>query len=276
MPFNNDSDLIAGMRNGQWIEVAKGTLTAEGIGTYQSLWKAAGMPAAGANPPAFNAGSGYVPTKDTTGAIAWSNPTNPAIAVLAGMNFEFATAGTLFLCDRMWACSGFGTVSTSLQSITTPGTLPSGRDPESGADVIPFIEIYTAPGATGATWTVTGTDANGNTGRTWVAAHPANAETVGQMVMLLPGGGSPASTLGMRAPASFQASASSGTAGDVGITLARYVGDVTSIANQSKGFRGPFDLGLRRIYDDSCLMLRVLCSTTSTGLINGRLLAAKN
>lgn len=264
------------MRAGQWIEVAKGSLTSEGIGLYQSLWKAAGMPAAGASPPVFSAGSGYVPDRTTTGAIPYSNPVSPAISVLAALNFEFATAGTLFLCDRMWACSGFSTVSTSLQSITTPGNLPIGRDPDSGADVIPFLEVYTAPGATGATWTVTGTDANGNANRTWTYTHPANAETVGQMMMLLPGGGSPASTLGMRQANSFQASISSGTAGDVGITLCRYIGDVTSSSNQSRGFRGPFDNGLRRIYDDSCLMLRVLCSTTSTGLINGRILAAKN
>ena len=46
MPFNNESDLIAGMRNGEWLQYDKGSLTAEAAGTWQSLWKAAGGPAA--------------------------------------------------------------------------------------------------------------------------------------------------------------------------------------------------------------------------------------
>lgn len=277
MPFNNQSDEIAGQRNGQWIEFAKGSVTSEGVGTYQSLWKAAGMPAAAATPPAFNAGSGYVPDKSTLGALPYVNPASGAVGILSVINIDrFVTAGCLVICDRLWACSGFGTVVTTAQNVTTPGTLPTGRDPNNGADVIPFLEVYTAPGATGATWTVTGTDALGNTNRTWVYTHQANAETVGQLLPLLPGGASPAATLGMRQANSFQASVSSGTAGDVGITLLRWIGDVASPANDQRAFKGPDDCGRRQIFDDSCLMLRVLCSTTSTGLIQGRLLVAKN
>lgn len=276
MPFNTDSDLIAGQRNGQWPEIAKGSVTSEGIGTYQSLWKAAGMPAAGANPPLFSAGSGYVPTSATAGAIPFSNPVAPAITVLSNIIMEFATAGSLMICDRLWACSGFATNTANLQSITTPGVLPSGRDPFNGSDVIPMLEVYTAPGATGATCTVTGTDALGNTNRTWTYTHPANAETVGQMVQLLPGGASPAAVLGMRVPVSLQWSGTTGGAGDVGITLIRFLANVTTNANQSMRDKGPFDLGLRRVYDDSCLMMRMLCSATNTGLINGRICLAQN
>jgi hypothetical protein len=276
MPFNTESDLIAGQRNGQWLLYTKGSLTAEGIGTWQSLWKANGQPAAGATPPAFGSGSGYVPTKDTAGAIGFGNPTSPAISALALMDFEFATAGRLQICDRLWACSGFSTVSTSAQNVVTPGSLPSGRDPFNGADVTPFIEVYTAPGATGATWTMTGVDAAGNTGRTWTYTHPANAETVGQMMQLLPGGASPATVLGCRQVTSFQCSVSSGTAGDVGVTLLRKIGKVTARAASDIGYRDYAQLGLRQVYDDSCLMGRVMCSTTSTGLIDGEILLAQN
>lgn len=276
MPFNTDSDLIAGQRNGQRPEIAKGSLTSEGVGLYQSLWKAPGMPAAGASPPAFNAGSGYVPTSATTGAITFSNPTAPAITVLSNLIFEFATAGSLMICDRLWACSGFSTTVTTAQNVTTPGNLPSGRDPFTGADVVPFLEVYSAPGATSATWTMTGTDALGNTNRTWTYAHPANAETVGQMMQLLPGGASPASVLGCRQVTSLTCSVSSGTAGDVGVTLVRFIAHITTSVNQSMIAKGPFDVALPRVYDDSCLMMRVLCSTTSTGLINGRVVLAQN
>lgn len=276
MPINGESDLIAAQRLGQRLAYIKGSATAEGIGTWLSLWKVAGQPAAGSNPPAFNAGSGYSPTKDTAGALNFGNPTAPAITVLSLMDFQLATAGLLELYDRLWACSGFLTNTASAQNVTTPGNLPTGRDPYNGADVIPFVEVYTAPGATGATWTMTGVDALGNTGRTWVYAHPANAETVGQMCQLLPGGASPAAVLGCRQVTSFTCSVSSGTAGDVGITLLRRLGNVIARAANDQGFKDYAQLGLPQVYDDSCIAGRVLCSTTSTGLINGEILLAQN
>lgn len=276
MPVNNDADLIAAQRLGQWPSFIKASATAEGAGTWLSLWKVAGDPAAGNNPPAFNAGSGYVPTKATLGAVQFSNPVAPAITVLTVMDFEFATAGKLQLCDRLWACSGFDTTVTTAQSVTTPGNLPAGRDPFSGGDVYPFLEVYTAPGATGATWTLTGTDALGNANRTWTYAHPANAETVGQMMQLLPAGGSPASVLGCRQVTSLTCSVSSGTAGNVGVTLVRKLGNVLARAANDTGYKDYNQLGLRQIYDDSCIMGRVFCTTTSTGLIQGELQLGQN
>lgn len=276
MPFNNDSDLINGQRNGPWLDFIKGSATAEGAGTWLSLWKVAGQPAAGANPPLFSAGSGYVPTKDTAGAIPFPNPVSPAISVLSLMDFEFAAAGKLQLCDRIWACSGFLTNDTTVRSVTTPSILPTGRDPLNGADVIPLLEVYSAPGATGATWTMTGVDALGNTGRTWVYAHPGNAETVNQMMALLPGGASPAAVIGCRQVTSFQCSVSSGTAGDVGVTLVRKLGSVVARAANDTAFKDHNQLGLRRVFDDACIMGRVLASGTSTGLIQGELLLAQN
>lgn len=278
MPFNTDSDLINGQDKGQWIQIAKASQTTEGVGNFHSLWKANGMPGAGANPPAFNAGSGYVPTVATAGAMGFGNPASPATSIISIMRLKMPIAGALFVCDRLWACSGFSTVSTSLQSVTTPGTLPSGRLPSGPnyTEVIPWIEVYTAPGATTATWTMTGTDALGNASRTWTYTHPANAETVGQMMPLLPGGASPASHLGCQQVTGFQCSASSGTAGDVGITLARIVGMVYTTGNDQWGIAGPFDNGFARVFDDSCLMMRIGCSTTSTGFIIGQIQIAQN
>lgn len=277
MPFNTDSDLIAGQRLGQWLRPIKGAVTSEGIGTFHSLWMVAGFPPAGATPPAFNSGSGYVPTSATTGAIPFSNPTSPAISVMSLMEVRnVLVADNLIICDRLWHCSGFGTVTTSTQTVTTPGNLPSGRDPFNGADVFPFVEIYTAPGATGAVWTMTGTDALGNTNRTWAYTHPANAETVGQLCQLLPGGASPASVLGCRQVVSFACSVSSGTAGNVGISLLRELADVTVESVARPGFKDHNQLGLVRVYDDSCLMMRSLCSTTSTGRPDVKILLAQN
>ena len=107
--------------------------------------------------------------------------------VVVFLDVRSPVTGTLLVYDRLWACSGILTNTTSTQTITTPGTLTAGRDPLAGDDVEPWFEVYTAPGATGATWTLTGTDATGNSGRTWTDAHPANAETAGQFLPTVPG-----------------------------------------------------------------------------------------
>lgn len=272
MAITDESTLIAAAKGvvGSRL-IVKASAVAEGLGTYHSLWKVAGQPGAGVNPPLFSAGAGYVPTKATAGAFQFVNGAVDGDRALIKVAPVMATAGAFITYDRLWACSGFGTVVTTAQTVVTPGNLPTARDPNSGVDVLPFIEVYTAPGATAATWTITGVDAVGNAGRTWVYSHPANAESVGQMMLALPGGASPATTAGIRQVTSFTCSATSGTAGDVGITLAR----IMSPASQPLAAQGTvldaLLTGLPTVYNDSCIAAFVLCSTTSTGLIFGEL-----
>lgn len=269
MPITGQDSLTTGLAKGPKFFVVKASQTAEGAGTYHSLWKAAGQPGAGANPPAFSAGSGYSPTKATAGALPITDPTSPELAYLALLDSASATvAGGFILADRLWACSGFATNNGNLQSVTTPGNLPSGRDPNNGLDVQPWLEFYTAPGASAVTCTVTGTDAAGNTSRTWTYSKPANAESVGQMALLLPGGASPAATLGIRQVTSLQWSATTGGAGDVGVTLLRRLTSIGCLQVDRYYGKDAYQLGLPRVYDDACLFLQCLCSTTSTGIFN--------
>lgn len=274
MAITTEDGLIAALVGGERFSFYKASLTAEGAGTWSSLWKVAGNPPAGSNPPASTAGSGYIPTRSTTGALPFSNPTTDAY--LAKVAAQGATVGTLILYDRLWACSGFGTVSTSEQTITTPGTLTAARDPNNGLDVEPWLEVYTAPGATGATWTLKGTDANGTTNRTWTYTHPANAESVAQMMPLLPGGGSPAATLGCRVPTSFQASGTSGTVGDIGVTLLRRLAEIPLTLANVGSVLDAIALGLPYIADDVCLAMMVQASTTNTGVLLGNIVIAKD
>jgi len=259
-------DLIAALAAAERCGVYKATLTAEGAGTWSSLWKVAGRPAAGANPPAFGAGSGYIPTRATAGALGQQNGgTDPLRLLRAAM--AGTTVGTLIVYDRLWACSGFGTVITTEQTITTPGTLTAGRDPNGGADVEPWLEVYTAPGATTATWTFKGTDSAGTTNLTWTYTHPANAESVGQMMPLLPGGASPAATLGCDVPTSFQASATSGTAGNIGVTLIRRLVEIPLMLVNVGVVLDAIATGLVEVPDDACLAMMIQCTTTNTGVL---------
>lgn len=246
-------------------DIVKASATAEGAGTWHSLWKVAGTPAAGANPPLFSAGSGYANDDTKLGSWTYVNPAAGANDYLAQTEAIGSVAGSLVIYDRLWTCSGFGTVVTTAQNVTTPGTIPA-RDAlgaANGAGVEIWGEVYTSPGATAATWTVSYTDAGGTAGRSASYAHPANAESVGQMFPFsMP-------NPGCRAIASFQASATSGTAGDVGVTLLRRIAKIPlTVANVATVMDWAMT-GLPEIFDDSCLALMVQCTTTSTGIILG-------
>lgn len=272
MAITDESTLIAAAKGvlGSRL-IVKASAVSEGLGTYHSLWKVAGQPGVGANPPLFSAATSKIPTKATAGAFPFLNGAADGDRALIKVAPVMATAGTFIAYDRLWACSGFGTVVTTAQTVNTPENLPTARDPNFGADVLPFIEVYTAPGATTATWTLTGTDANGNTGRTWVYTHPANAESIGQMMIALPGGASPATTAGIRQLTQFQCSATSGTAGDVGVTLARLMSPASTPLTAASPVLDALLTGLPTVYNDSCVAMMVLCSTTNTGLILGEL-----
>lgn len=259
--------LIAAMRPP--VGFYKASATSEGAGTWHSLWKVAGNPGAGSNPPAYTAGSGYIPTEATAGAIPFVDPS--ASGYLARFGAAGSTVGTLILYDRVWACSGFVTNSVSAQNVTTPGTVD--RDANNAAlgdGVELWGEVYTAPGATGATWTVSYTNEAGTAGRSATYTHPANAESVGQMFPFVLAAGDK----GVRAVASLTCSISSGTAGDIGITLLRRIAEIPlTVVNVAQVLDG-VALGLPDLYDNSCLALMVQCSATNTGNILGSLVTA--
>lgn len=246
--------------------IIKPSATSEGAGLNHSLWALVGQPTNGATPPAFGAGSGYVPTRATTGAIGQPNAAggNELRAIAAGA--VGTVAGTLTIYDRLWACSGFGTVVTTAQDVVTGGAITTGRLRDGTSDYSDLElwgEVYTAPGATGATWTVQCPD-GGGTDRAWTYTHPANAESVGQMFRFSPPAGSAA---GCRVPTRFTASVSSGTAGNIGLTVLRRICDIPIALTNVAAPMAALDLGLARIRDDACLAMMVQCTATTTGLI---------
>ena len=244
----------------------KSSAAAEGLASWHSLWKVTGEPTAGANPPLYTAGSGYVPTTATTGAIGQANPAGGNNKYIASLTANNTVTGQLVLYDRLWACSGLTTNAVTTLNVTTPGTLTAGRDPNTGFDVEPWLEIYTAPGATAGLWTLTGTDSTGTAGRTWTYAHPANAETIGQMAPFVQG----TAIGGCRVVTSLGFSIASGTAGDVGITLLRRLASVSVLSNNLEAYKDMFALGMPIVYNDACLAFMMQCTTTTTGIWIGQ------
>lgn len=256
--------LIAGMKLASAF-TAIASATTEGGGYWHSFWKNMTFPGSGANPPAYTAGSGYSCTRTTAGALIFSNPVS-GNSYLARLSVQNNSPGRIILYDRLWTCSGLVTNTGTTQTVTTPGTIPS-RDINgtgNGDGVELWGEVYTAPGATGATWTVNYKDQGNNNGAA-TYTHPANAETVGQMFPFILASGD----TGVRSVVDFTCSISSGTAGDIGLTLLRRIADIPILANNTPADEDFLTLNLARIYDDSCLALMMFCNTTSSGQISG-------
>ena len=259
MAILNENDLIAALANCQVFDYEKVNQTAEGAGTYHSLWRANGLPISGAIPAS---GNGAIPDRTTLGAIPFVNPTGGNTSYLVGMDAVCNVQNTLILYDRLFHNSGLvGNVVTA-QTFTQPA-LTRFTD---GVGVEIFIEFYTSIGATACTFNVAYTDAD-NVARVGTYAHPANAESVGQMVKVVPSAGA----RGCKSVQSVTLSATSGTAGNFGITLAKRIATIAmpliNVANE----RNAIDTRLAIIPDDACLALAVLCTGTATGNHNGQI-----
>jgi hypothetical protein len=264
MAIDTRDKLIAALSSGQKLDFYKASATSEGAGLWHSLWKVAATPASAASPPVYTNGSGYVPTHDTGGAFPFTNPTPPALSYVTQFVAAGATIGKLILYDRLWTCSGITTNATATIAITTPEALT--RPNSIGLGCEAWGEVYAACGATAATWTLNYKNTLGSTGAA-IYAHPANAEAVGQMFPWPLQGGD----IGISQPVSVTFSASSGTAGDIGVTILRRILEIPLMVANVGDIYDAFFLGLPQVYDDACLAMMVMCSTTNTGIIQGSL-----
>jgi hypothetical protein len=262
LAITDEASLIAAYAGAkQKFRTFKLSATTEGAGTFFSLFKIAGGPIAGATPGS----TALVPTKDTVGALNFGmvNPTGGDKSYLSRVSICGTTAGSLYLYDRLVHVSGLSGTNTSADTainstaITRPDAL--------GEGVQAWAEFYSAIGATARTLNVRYTDQDGNTDQVGTYAHPANAESVGQIVPIVL---DPAD-VSVRAVTAYHWSGTTGTAGDFGITLRRLIaGPIPLNANQMVNLN-IFDLGFPEIPDDCCLEGVILCSTTNSGIISG-------
>jgi hypothetical protein len=249
--------------------IHKASATAEGAGTWHSLWKTGTVPLpATANPPTYGSGDATMrPTNATLGAFLLVNAGGSNTLYANKLQLNKASAGKIIIYDRLWHCSGLVTNILTTQTIAGSG-YPVNRGEANGRGVEIWVEVYTIPGATGpSTWTLNFQDAalGGSSAATYV--HPANAETAGQMMpMVMPYG-----TLSCSYPIDFTCSVSSATAGNVGITLLRPIIELPILLANYDYTAGWLQTALSRIEPNACLAIMVQCTGTSTALIRGHL-----
>ena len=246
------------------IVIDKAALTNAAAGQFFSLWTATGVPGAGAAPSAA-----AVPTKATTGALGFANQTAPATSYIAWLATAAGNNATnLEIHDRLAHMGGLSGAVTTSQGALSLVTNTPGADRLGDAnysDVQWWLEIYTALGATAVNATVAVTYDDDSTGNLAVIALGATPRQ-GRLYPLV----SAVAGRFIKAVTGVTLSATTGTAGNFGITATRPRTSLSMpLANKVETFDWS-QLGLPGVPNDSCLMLLMLCSTTSTGALRGQ------
>lgn len=267
MTISTRDQLIDALANNtSRVVIDKASLANAAAGQFFSLWTSAGQPGAGSAPT-----TAVIPTKATTGAMGFTNQTAPATSYLAWLRALTSNANqSVEVHDRVAHMAGLsGTVTTAqnaLIDLSSGGlNLDASRLGDSNfSDIRWWIEIYTALGATGVNATVNVTYDDASSGNLAVVALGATPRQ-GRMYPLI----SAVAGRFIRDVNTVTLSATTGTAGNFGITATRpRTGIDVDVANKGAAFDWA-QLGLPEIANDSCLFLVVPCSTTSTGTIRG-------
>lgn len=260
MTITTRDKLIAALAsNNSRIIMDKASLGSVAIGAFYSHWRATGQPGQGAIPTAV-----AVPDHTLTGAIGFAQQTAPATSYLALLEAALSATNTLEIHDRLCHMGGLSgtvataqTVSVDFNSLLATNNLSARIGDSNYSEVQWWLEWYTATGGTAVTATVNVTYNDGTTGNLTGAALAA-ARPAGFMLAL--NNLIPAADSGkfIRGVNSVTLSATTGTAGNFGVTATRYrAGMLTPLANAR--FTSDWaQLGLPEIPNSSCLFPLIL------------------
>ena len=243
--------------------VAGVAATAPIAGRGCSLWTYDGYPAGGTAP-----GAAAIPTRTTTGAIPFTAAGGTREKWLISTGIVPQVAGVYVLYDRLFHISGLAGNSTADQTVQGATPTPALTRNTGGIGNFAFYEIYTAIGTTSTTLTMTYTDQDGNTGITStinIGATAFREVTRAQRIPLAAGDS------GIRAIEKVKLTATTGTAGDFGITIAQPLAWIPVGAPGVGGWRD-FTTGLPgipKIDNNACLALFFIPATTTASEVWG-------
>jgi hypothetical protein len=223
--------------------------TAPLAGRGCSLWRYDGQPGRGFIPTGTE-----IPDRTTIGSIQFAAPGGSRDKHLISASITPSVAGVYLLYDRILHNGGLSGTATTSQTVqgTTPS--PALTRNTGGAGNMVFYEIYGGIGTVSTTLTMTYTDENGNTGQTStinIGANGFREELRAQRIPLADG------DKGVRAVASVQLTATTGTAGNFGITIAQPLAWIPVGSGGTMGWRDYTTglPGIPTIHPDACLAL---------------------
>lgn len=250
--------------------IDKASIGSTAAGQYFSLWRATGQPGQGAIPAAA-----ATCNHTLTGAIGFDQQTAPATSYGGWANIVLSnSAAALEIHDRLMHMGGLNGTLTTAQTVgidfdgITADNMVARIGKADYSSIQWWLEWYTDTGATASNATVAVTYNDGSTGNLAVVAVGGTIRAGRAIPLnnLIPAA---AADKYIRAVNSVTLSASTGTAGNFGVTASRRRITMPS----GVGFKMEvFDwaaLGLPEIFNSSCLSLVTLCSTSITGTVRG-------
>ena len=245
--------------------VAGVAATAPIAGRGCSLWEYDGMPAKGVIPTI-----GIIPDRLLQGAIPFTPAGGGRDKHLIGMSVAPVIGGVFLLYDRLFHIGGLSGTSTASQAVQGAVPSPVLTRNTGGAGNMAFYEIYTIIGVTSTTLTMTYVNQAGTGSRTsTINIGATNFREVTRMQRIpLQAGDS-----GIQAINSVQLTATTGTAGNFGITIGQPLAWIPVGGAGTMGWRD-YTTGLPGIpviNPDACLALMFIPSAATAPELFGSL-----
>ena len=270
--IENIDNLVKALgNNSSRIVLDKASIASQTANSYCSLWRATGQPGQGAIPTVV-----ATCNNTTVGTIGFNQQTSPITSY--GAYLEIATgnaAMTMELHDRLANMGGLnGTLTTAqsvnldLSTLLSTDNINVRKGDANYSDVQWWLEWYTATGVTAVTATIAVTYNDGTTGNL-SALSLASSRPASHMIPLNSLIPSAQSGKFIRGIVSVTLSATTGTAGNFGVTVTRPRMTLSSPFANFKFIADWAQLGLPEIYNSSAIFPIVLTSTTSTGTVRG-------
>ena len=270
--IENIDNLVKALgNNSSRIVLDKASIAFQTANSYCSLWRATGQPGQGAIPTVV-----ATCNNTTVGTIGFNQQMSPSTSY--GAYLEIATgnaAMTMELHDRLANMGGLnGTLTTAqsvnldLNTLLATDNIGTRKGDANYSDAQWWLEWYTATGGTIVTATIVVTYNDGTTGNLSVLSLAATrpASHMIPLNSLIP---SAQSGKFIRGIVSVTLSATTGTAGNFGVTVTRPRMTLSSPFANFKFIADWAQLGLPEIYNSSAIFPIVLTSTTSTGTVRG-------
>lgn len=263
MAITTTDGLVSAIASGQDAVISKASVTGV-AGFWYSLFFVGGAPATAA--AIGNTTSGVIPTDATAGAPIINAFTGANTGYLAGFDVSNTVAGAVRLYDRLYhvgPISGLALATTTFTGQPTLTRLPSSNTGGIGLEL--WLEVTTTFSATATTVTVGYTNSSGTSGRT---ATLDIASLSGQPVNRMFPFRLQAGDLGVQRVDNVVVGGVVSTTGAFNLVLLRTVAEHNVMAvGISEPRQDPFKTGLPPVYADSCLVLMMLCTTSSTGSV---------
>ncbi len=269
--ITRDQLINAIANNSSRLVIDKATIANAAAGQFHSMWRATGQPGQGAIPT-----TAAVCNNTFTGAAKFTQQVSPSTSYLS--YFEAACTNssvTLEIHDRLMHMGGLvGNVATAqtanldVDANIATNNLTNRIGDSNYSDIQWWLEWYTDTGSTAVTATVNVTYNDGTSGNlTGVSL----AATRRASFMQLLNGLVPAVDSGkyIRDVNTVLLSATTGTAGNFGVTATRLRASLLCPIANMKWYADWANLPISEIYNESCLFPLQIAGSGSTGIVRG-------